>query len=88
MYSQFVPHAQPNIYNDLQSPQMAMPNRTFQQPQMFPGPQTPSIGSDRNVYVDNEHAENLSDVLGELKIDESGIGMAHCPSTDFPATNG
>ncbi|KXG51136.1 Transcription factor [Penicillium griseofulvum] len=73
MYSQFVPHAQPNIYNDLQSSQMAMPNRTFQQPHMFPGPQTPSIGSDRNVYVDNEHAENLSDVLGELKIDESGI---------------
>jgi hypothetical protein len=36
--------------------------------------------SDRNVYVDNDQstAENLSDVLGELKIDESGIGMAHC----------
>ncbi|KAK4865810.1 hypothetical protein LT330_008903 [Penicillium expansum] len=77
MYSQFVPpQAQPGIYNDLQSPQMAMPHQTFQQPQMFPGPQTPSMGSsDRNVYVDNDQstAENLSDVLGELKIDESGI---------------
>ncbi|KAJ5822926.1 hypothetical protein N7447_005266 [Penicillium robsamsonii] len=75
MYSQFVPpQAQPGIYNDLQSPQMAMPHQNFQQPQMFPGPQTPSMGSsDRNMYADNEHAENLSDVLGELKIDESGI---------------
>ncbi|KAF7515653.1 hypothetical protein PCG10_002990 [Penicillium crustosum] len=75
MYSQFVPQAQPSIYNDLQSPPMAMSHQTFQQPQMFPGPQTPSIGSDRNVYVDNDQstAENLSDVLGELKIDESGI---------------
>ncbi|KGO65722.1 Transcription factor, fungi [Penicillium italicum] len=77
MYSQFVPpQAQPNIYTDLQSPQMAMSYQTFQQPQMFPGPQTPSMrSSDRNVYVDNDQstAENLSDVLGELKIDESGI---------------
>ncbi|KAF3014078.1 hypothetical protein E8E15_002742 [Penicillium rubens] len=77
MYSQFVPpQAQPAIYNDLQSPQMAMSHQTYQQPQMFPGPQTPSMGSsDRNVYVDNDQstAENLSDVLGELKIDESGI---------------
>ncbi|KAJ5264099.1 hypothetical protein N7505_008020 [Penicillium chrysogenum] len=77
IYSQFVPpQAQPAIYNDLQSPQMAMSHQTYQQPQMFPGPQTPSMGSsDRNVYVDNDQstAENLSDVLGELKIDESGI---------------
>jgi hypothetical protein len=92
MYSQFVPpQAQPAIYNDLQSPQMAMSHQTYQQPQMFPGPQTPSMGSsDRNVYVDNDQstAENLSDVLGELKIDESGIGMAHCLSMYFPATVG
>ncbi|KAJ5783660.1 transcriptional regulator family: Fungal Specific TF [Penicillium psychrosexuale] len=77
MYSQFVPpQAQPNIYNDLQSPQMTMSHQTFQQSQMFPGPQTSSMGpSDRNVYIDNDQstAENLSDVLGELKIDESGI---------------
>ncbi|QQK45521.1 Zn(2)-C6 fungal-type DNA-binding domain [Penicillium digitatum] len=77
MYSQFVPpQVQPSIYNDLQSPQIAISHQTFQQPQMFPGPQTPSMrSSDRNVYVDNDQstAENLSDVLGELKIDESGI---------------
>ncbi|KAJ5962380.1 hypothetical protein N7501_007321 [Penicillium viridicatum] len=75
MYSQFVPQAQPSIYNDLQSPPMAMSHQNSQQPQMFPGPQTPSMGSDRNVYGDNDQstAENLSDVLGELKIDESGI---------------
>ncbi|KAJ5476027.1 Transcription factorfungi [Penicillium sp. IBT 31633x] len=78
MYSQYIPppQAQPNIYNDLRSTHMAMPHQAFQQPQMFPGPQTPSMGSsDRNVYVENDQstAENLSDVLGELKIDETGI---------------
>jgi hypothetical protein len=37
--------------------------------------------SDRNMYVDNDQstAENLSEVLGELKIDESGIGRAYYP---------
>lgn len=81
MYSQYIPpQAQPNIYNDLRPPQIAMPHQAFQQPQpqMFAGPQTPSMGSsDRNLYVENDQstAENLSDVLGELKIDETGIGM-------------
>jgi hypothetical protein len=80
MYSQFVPpQGQPSIYNDIRSPQMPMSHQAYQQPQMFSGPQTPSMGSsDRNFYVDNDQstAENLSDVLGELKIDESGIGMS------------
>ncbi|KAJ5545320.1 hypothetical protein N7461_007624 [Penicillium sp. DV-2018c] len=78
MYSQYVPppQGQPSIYNDIRSPQMAMSHQAYQQPQMFSGPQTPTMGSsDRNLYVDNDQstAENLSDVLGELKIDESGI---------------
>lgn len=43
--------------------------------------------SDRKLYVDNDQstAENLSDVLGELKIDETGIGMTTmCPSIQIP----
>lgn len=79
MYSQFVPpQAQPAMYNDLRSPPMAMPPQAYQQSQMYTGPQTPSMGtSDRGLYVDNDQstAENLSEVLGELKIDETGIGM-------------
>ncbi|KAJ5779054.1 hypothetical protein N7457_006774 [Penicillium paradoxum] len=78
MYSQFVPppQTQPSIYNDLRPSQMAMPHQAFQQPQLFAEPQTPAIRpSDRNVYIDSDQstAENLIDVLGELKIDETGI---------------
>lgn len=77
MYSQYVPQAQPAMYNDLRSPPIAMAPQAYQQPHMYTGPQTPSIGtSERNLYIDNDQstAENLSEVLGELKIDETGIG--------------
>ncbi|CAG8019449.1 unnamed protein product [Penicillium salamii] len=76
MYSQYVPQAQPAMYNDLRSPPIAMAPQAYQQPHMYTGPQTPSIGtSERNLYIDNDQstAENLSEVLGELKIDETGI---------------
>ena len=66
------------MYNDLRSPPMTMPPQAYQQSQMYTGPQTPSMGtSDRSLYIDNDQstAENLSEVLGELKIDETGIGM-------------
>lgn len=79
MYSQFVPAPanQPAMYNDMRSPPMVMP-QSYQQQHMFPGPPQPSsLGTaDRGVYMENDPtAENLSDVLGELKIDETGIGM-------------
>lgn len=84
MYSQFVP-AQPNqpaMYNDLGSPPIVIP-QTYQQPSIFPRPPPPSLGagSDRGLYVEGEQstAEHLSDVLGELKIDETGIGMVSSP---------
>ncbi|KAJ5753854.1 uncharacterized protein N7511_008007 [Penicillium nucicola] len=78
MYSQFVPapHPQQGLYNDLRSPQMPIPQMTYQQPQMYAGAHASSMGTpERNIYVDNDQstAENLSDVLGELRIDESGI---------------
>lgn len=79
MYSQFVhpPPSQPGLYNDMRSPPMVMPHQSYQQPPMFAGAQPPSLGTDRGVFVENDPstAENLSEVLGELKIDETGIGM-------------
>lgn len=45
---------------------------------MFPTTQTQPLGTpDGNLYLENDQttAENLSEVLGELKIDETGIGM-------------
>lgn len=84
MYSQFVqaPPNQPAMYNDMRSSPMVMSHQPYQQqhqPQLYPGAQHPSLGAaDRGVYAESEPstAENLSDVLGELKIDETGIGMA------------
>ncbi|KAJ5675867.1 hypothetical protein N7462_008764 [Penicillium macrosclerotiorum] len=78
MYSQFVPGPanQPGIYNDGRSPAMVLPHQSYQQPPMYPGSQPPSLATtDRGVYADNDSstAEHLSDVLGELKIDETGI---------------
>jgi hypothetical protein len=81
MYGQFVhaPQAQPGMYNDMRSSPMVMPHQSYQQqPQVFPGPQPPHLTTpDRSVFAENDQstADNLSDVLGELKIDESGIGM-------------
>ncbi|KAJ5204085.1 uncharacterized protein N7498_004964 [Penicillium cinerascens] len=77
MYPQFVPAppSQTGIYNDLRSPPMVMQHQSYQQTPMFAGAQPSSLGTDRGVFVENDAstAENLSDVLGELKIDETGI---------------
>ncbi|KAI9934394.1 hypothetical protein MW887_000008 [Aspergillus wentii] len=53
-----------------------MSHHSYQQPQMFSTPQPQTLGtSDNSIFIDNEQstAENLSEVLGELKIDETGI---------------
>ncbi|KAJ5902430.1 hypothetical protein N7495_002958 [Penicillium taxi] len=78
MYSQYVqtPQNQPGIYNEIRSSPMVMPHQSYSQPSVYSEPQSSSLASaDRAVYVDNDssHAENLSEVLGELKIDETGI---------------
>lgn len=81
MYGQFIhaPPAQPGMYNEMRSSPMVMQHQSYQQPpQVFPGPQPPHLTTpDRSVFAENDQstADNLSDVLGELKIDESGIGM-------------
>lgn len=61
---------------DMQSSQLPMPSHPFQDHSMFPTaeaqdfiPNTASFGED-----EQSTAEGLSEVLGELKIDETGIG--------------
>ncbi|OOF96232.1 hypothetical protein ASPCADRAFT_47118 [Aspergillus carbonarius ITEM 5010] len=76
IYPQFAhsTSSQPNVY-DIRSSQVPVSHQ-YQQPQMFPSDQTQSLGTAENDLY-NEHdqstAENLSEVLGELKIDETGI---------------
>ncbi|KAJ6013265.1 hypothetical protein N7540_007856 [Penicillium herquei] len=77
MYPQFVnaPHSQTAMYNDMRSSSMVMPPQPYQ-PSIYSGSQSTSLGTvDRGVYMeaDSSTAENLSEVLGELKIDETGI---------------
>lgn len=89
MYGQFVhaPPTQPGMYNDMRSSPMVMQHQSYQQqPQVFPGPQPPHLSTpDRSVFAENDQstADNLSDVLGELKIDESGIGMIQFDSVSL-----
>jgi hypothetical protein len=89
MYSQFVhaPPTQPGMYNDMRSSPMVMPRQSYQpQHQVFPGVQPPHLATpDRGVFPENDQstADNLSDVLGELKIDETGIGMILFYSVSF-----
>ncbi|BCS21388.1 uncharacterized protein APUU_21820S [Aspergillus puulaauensis] len=52
------------------------PHSSYHPQQMFPVPHAQTIGTTEGVDLgDHEHstAENLSEVLGELKIDETGI---------------
>lgn len=79
------PHSQPAMYGDVRSPPLSEPQpHQYQQQQqpMFAATPTQPLGTtDNSLYMNNEQstAENLSEVLGELKIDETGIGM------EFPA---
>lgn len=73
MFHQFIPPpGQPSLYGS--------PPHPSYQPQMFAGPQAPSLAtSESDFLLDNDQstAENLSEVLGELKIDETGIGTGY-----------
>lgn len=78
MFPQFTHSAshQTGMY-EVGSPALAVSHQTYQQQQTFPS-QTESLGTiESGVYGDHEQstAEDLSEVLGELKIDETGIGM-------------
>ncbi|KAL4752689.1 hypothetical protein BDW72DRAFT_61714 [Aspergillus terricola var. indicus] len=77
-FSQYAPAAvstQPSLYG-MRSPLEVVSQDSYQAHQLFPVSQARSIGpSDGLEYGDHEHstAENLSEVLGELRIDETGI---------------
>ena len=78
IYHQFTHSAShpPGMY-EVGSPAIAVSHHTYQQQQIFPS-QTEGLGTiESGVYGDHEQstAEDLSEVLGELKIDETGIGM-------------
>ena len=82
MYSSYVPPPSSHsggLYNEMRQSPMVMPHQSYsQQPQVYsaPPPQTHVTTPERAVYSDNDQstADNLSEVLGELKIDETGIG--------------
>ncbi|KAL4734640.1 hypothetical protein BDV11DRAFT_50741 [Aspergillus similis] len=77
-FSQYAPAAvstQPNLYG-IRSPLEAVSQDSYQAHHLFPVSQARSIGPGDGIeYGDHEHstAENLSEVLGELRIDETGI---------------
>lgn len=68
--------SQPSVY-DIRSSQVAMPHHQYSQTQIFSNDQTQPLGTtEGDLYTEHDQstAENLSEVLGELKIDETGIG--------------
>ena len=80
VFPQFMPppNNQPGMYGDVRSPPMAEPQHHYQPSQLFPATQTQPLGTtDNSLFLENEQsaADNLGEVLGELKIDETGIGM-------------
>lgn len=76
-FPQFIhtPPGQRNFYGDLGPSPMAQPHQPYQS-QMFADPRAQSLETDNSLVADSDQstAENLSEVLGELKIDETGIG--------------
>ncbi|KAF5863396.1 hypothetical protein ETB97_010154 [Aspergillus alliaceus] len=78
MFPQFTTHPathQPSMY-EVGSPAIPVSHHSYQQQQIFPTSQAQSLGTiESGVYGDHEQstAEDLSEVLGELKIDETGI---------------
>jgi hypothetical protein len=78
IYPSYVPqsHGQLGIYGDAQPPQIAVSHHSFQQPAFPDGPAQSLASADSGVFVEQEQstAEDLSEALGELKIDETGIG--------------
>lgn len=72
-YSQ-APHSQQNVYGDVRAPHITTtPHSAYQNSRVFPAAQGHLGTPDPGIST----ADSLSEVLGELKIDESGIGEWH-----------
>ncbi|KAJ9272264.1 transcriptional regulator family: Fungal Specific TF [Paecilomyces variotii] len=75
IYSQYVPSQnQHSIYSEVH-PQLTMPHPYHQQAVYPTTPSRPLANAESGVFLDPEQstAEGLSEALGELKIDETGI---------------
>lgn len=74
------PSSQAHIYSEMRLPHITPPQNSYQQPQVFTAAQGQPLGAtNARVFVNHEQstAESLSEVLGELKIDETGIGKVY-----------
>ncbi|KAH8701151.1 putative C6 finger domain protein [Talaromyces proteolyticus] len=74
VYSSYIPQNR-GLYEDLQRPQIAVTHHPYQDPYFETvAPQTlPAADSGVFIDPDQSNAGDLSEALGELKIDESGI---------------
>jgi hypothetical protein len=82
------PEDQRRLYHEVPPPHLAIIQQSFHQPPtVFPAPpiQPPVSNVDEVTFAKLEQsaAENLSEALGELKIDETGIGMASTNAAFF-----
>lgn len=63
------PHSQQNVYGDVRASHITTPHSAYQNSQVFPAAQGHLGAPDPGIST----ADSLSEVLGELKMDESGI---------------
>jgi hypothetical protein len=75
VYSSYIPQTHHGLF-EAHNPQIAVSHHSFQEPMYQTGAPQPLPTADSGVFVDPEQstAEGLSEALGELKIDETGIG--------------
>lgn len=77
------PPSQPQIYTEVRPPHIP-PAPTTYQPQIFPTTEGPTLETTDADLFDNPNeqstADDLGEVLGELKIDETGIGKSFLSS--------
>lgn len=74
-YSSYIPQ-NGGLYAEAQPPQIAVTHHPFQDGFFENVHQQPLATADSGVFIDPEQSNpgDLSDALGELKIDETGIG--------------
>ena len=75
------PAGHPSTYDDTGLPHVAFKQNAFDPVRSFPGLQEPLGVIDTSRFRESapSPADSLSNVLGELKINEAGIGMRFQP---------
>ncbi|THC93117.1 hypothetical protein EYZ11_007397 [Aspergillus tanneri] len=79
MFSQFAhPSAHQTSVYEMQSPQIVIPQHSYQQSRIFSTSNAQAlVTAESSIGRPESTAEDLSEVLGELKIDETGIGKPY-----------